>query len=123
MGCLTYVRKPDPKIKELARRVYECVFIGYADNNKALRFLDLHDNVLIESLDADLYKDEFSYLLSNVVGNSRVSQTSTFPTPNAPQGVSPNNDNVKIEPSRSKHARTDYVVYTTNLTLILFRRP
>ncbi|KAL4026406.1 hypothetical protein IC575_014836 [Cucumis melo] len=47
-GCLAYVRIPDPKRRKLASRAYECVFIGYAKNNKAYRFYDLENKVIIE---------------------------------------------------------------------------
>ena len=47
-GCLAYVRIPGPKRRKLASRVYEWVFIGYAENSKAYRFYDLENKVNIE---------------------------------------------------------------------------
>ena len=65
MGCLAYVRIPDPKRRKLASRVYEYVFIGYAENSKAYRFYDLENKVIIESNDVDFFEDRFSFKSKN----------------------------------------------------------
>ncbi|GJV39665.1 zinc finger, CCHC-type containing protein [Tanacetum coccineum] len=38
MGNRAVVRLPDPKLKTLAERGIECVFVGYAEHSKAFRF-------------------------------------------------------------------------------------
>ena len=67
-GCLAYVRILDPKRVKLASRAYACVFIGYAANNKAYRFYDLKEKVIIESNDAEFYEDKFPFKLRNSGG-------------------------------------------------------
>lgn len=120
-GCLAFVRIPDPKRIKLASKAYECVFIGYADNSKASKFLDLHNNVIIESTDVDFYEDKFPYLLRSSGGSSGGSGGGPQPSITIPQHDSAvNNDSpdIVIEPRKSKRARTakdfgdDYVVYS-----------
>ena len=50
-GCLAYYRVPDPKRTKLGPRAMKSVFVGYAENSKAYRLLDLESNVIMESRD------------------------------------------------------------------------
>ncbi|GKA84915.1 zinc finger, CCHC-type containing protein [Tanacetum coccineum] len=60
------VRLPDPKLKTLGERGYECIFVGYAEHSKAFRFyvIEPNDSVsinsIIESMDAIFYENKFS---------------------------------------------------------------
>ena len=47
-GCLAKVMLPDPKKRKIGSKTYDCMFIGYASNNAAYRFLVLK-NVVLES--------------------------------------------------------------------------
>ena len=69
-GVLAYVCKPDLKRSKLASRAYECVFIAYVVNNKAYRFYNLKDQVLIESNDVDFFEYKFSFKLRNSRGSN-----------------------------------------------------
>ncbi|GKU99886.1 hypothetical protein SLEP1_g12666 [Rubroshorea leprosula] len=57
-GCKAIVRVPEPKRKKLGERGIECIFLGYAKNSKAYRFMviepndSINVNTIIESRDA-----------------------------------------------------------------------
>ena len=57
-GCRAIVKVPEPKRKKLGERGIECIFLGYAENSKAYRFLVIEPNdsypinKVIESRDA-----------------------------------------------------------------------
>ena len=55
-GCLAKVEVPLPKRVKIGPKTIDCVFIGYAVNSKACRFLvhksdnpEIHVNTIIES--------------------------------------------------------------------------
>ena len=59
-GCLVKVEVPLPKRVKIGPKIVDCVFIGYAMNSKACRFLvhkydnpDIHVNMIIESNNAE----------------------------------------------------------------------
>ena len=64
-GCRAIVKVPEPKRKKLGERGIECVFLGYAENSKAYRFLVIESNdsysvnTVIESRDAIFQEDRF----------------------------------------------------------------
>ena len=67
-GCLAKVSVPKPKKVKLGPKTIDCVFIGYALNSSAYRFLvykseieDIHVNTIIESRDAVFFEDIFPY--------------------------------------------------------------
>ena len=56
-GCLAKVQVPIPKRVKIGPRTVDCVFIGYATNSKACRFLvhksehpDIHDNTVMDQI-------------------------------------------------------------------------
>ena len=57
-GCRAVVKIPEPKRKKLGERGIECIFLGYAHNSKAYRFMviepndSISANTIIESRDA-----------------------------------------------------------------------
>ena len=65
-GCRAVVRLPDPKLKTLGERGYECIFVGYAEHSTAFRFyvIEPNDSVsinfIIESRDAIFDENRFS---------------------------------------------------------------
>jgi hypothetical protein len=65
-GCRAIVKVPEPKRKKLGERGIECVFLGYAENSKAYRFLTIESNdsysvnTVIESRDAIFQEDRFN---------------------------------------------------------------
>ena len=65
---LAKVLAPLPKKTKLGAKIMDCVFIGYALNSSAYRFLvhksempDIHVNMIIESRDAVFFEDIFPY--------------------------------------------------------------
>lgn len=67
---MTYVIIPYLKRVELASRAYECLFIGYALNNKTYRFYDLNVKVVIESNDVDFH-EKISHFKREIIGASK----------------------------------------------------
>ena len=59
-GCLAFYRVVDPKRTKLGSRAMKSVFVGYAENSKAYRLLDLSSNTVVESRDVEFIKDKFS---------------------------------------------------------------
>ncbi len=65
-GCRAIVKVPTPKRKKLGERGIECIFIGYAHNSKAYRFMVIEPNdsisinIVIESRDAIFYENRFN---------------------------------------------------------------
>ena len=47
-GCLAFYRVVDPKRTKLGPRAMKSVFVGYAENSKAYRLLDLSSNTVVE---------------------------------------------------------------------------
>ncbi|KAK2362991.1 myosin-16 [Trifolium repens] len=117
-GCLTHVRIPDPKRVKLASRAYECVFIGYAANNKAYRFFDLNAKVIIESIDADFYEDKFPFKSTNSGGNESTNSGGTESCHIPVIRNSESNKDIETEIRRSKRVRVakdygpNYSVYS-----------
>ncbi|GJY96813.1 zinc finger, CCHC-type containing protein [Tanacetum coccineum] len=65
-GCRVVIRLPDPKLKTLGERGIECIFVGYTEHSKALRFYIIEPNdsisinLIIESSDAIFDENRFS---------------------------------------------------------------
>ncbi|KAL6312007.1 hypothetical protein AAG906_017660 [Vitis piasezkii] len=65
-GCLAKVAVPPPKKVKIGPKTIDCIFIGYAHNSNAYRFLvyesnipDIHKNTIMESRNASFFKDVF----------------------------------------------------------------
>ncbi|KAK9944760.1 hypothetical protein M0R45_010310 [Rubus argutus] len=65
-GCLAKVAIPEPKRVKIGPKTVDCVFIGYASNSSAYRFLvhksenvDIHVNTVIESRNAEFFENIF----------------------------------------------------------------
>ena len=59
-GCLAFYKVVDSKRTKLGPRVMKNVFVGYAENSKAYRLLDLSSNTVVESRDVEFIEDKFS---------------------------------------------------------------
>ena len=55
-GCIAYYRLPDSQRTKLGSRGIKSVFVGYAQNSKAYRLLDLESNVIVESIHVEFLK-------------------------------------------------------------------
>ena len=67
-GCLAKFAVPKPKRVKVGQKTIDCVFIGYAQNSNAYRFLvhkseilDIHVNTIIESRDALFFENIFPH--------------------------------------------------------------
>ena len=67
-ACLTKVLAPLPKKTKLGAKIMDYIFIGYALNSSAYRFLvhkseipDIHVNMIIKSRDVMFFVDIFPY--------------------------------------------------------------
>ena len=58
-GCIAFYRVPDPKRTKLGPRALRSVFVGYAENSKAYRLLDLSSNSIVESRDVEFIENKF----------------------------------------------------------------
>ena len=58
-GCIAYYRLPDSQRTKLGSRGIKSVFIGYAQNSKAYRLLDLESNVIVESIHVEFFENSF----------------------------------------------------------------
>ena len=57
---MAYYRIPNPKRTKLRAQGIKSIFVGYAQNSKAYRFLDLQSNMIVESRDAEFFEDKLS---------------------------------------------------------------
>ena len=58
--CFIFYRVVDPKRTKLGPRTMKSVFVGYAENSKAYRLLDLSSNTMVESRDVEFIEDKFN---------------------------------------------------------------
>lgn len=65
-GCLAKVAVPPPKKVTIGPKTVDCIFIGYAHNSSAYRFLvhksdvpDIHVNTVMESRNASFFENVF----------------------------------------------------------------
>ena len=58
-GCIAYYRLPDSQRTKLGSRGIKSVFVGYAQNSKAYRLLDLESNVIVESIHVEFFENSF----------------------------------------------------------------
>ena len=99
---MAYVRLPDPKRHKLASRAVECVFLGYVTNSKACRFLDIKNNVIFESIDADFYENKFPFKARDSGGSQ---PPIIVPSRPIDSRVHDRDNDIELEPRRSKRAK------------------
>ena len=58
-GCLAKVGLPSFKVDGIGSRTFDAVFIGYAENSAAYRFMNLSDRSLCEYRDAVFFEHIF----------------------------------------------------------------
>ena len=113
-GCLAKVAVPKPKKVKVGPKTVDCVFIGYAQNSNAYRFLVhkseipvIHVNTIIESRDASFFENIFPYniVYESIDNNKRSRDTIS------------RSDPMEDEPRRSKRQKTstsfgpDFLMY------------
>ncbi|KAK1422305.1 hypothetical protein QVD17_25324 [Tagetes erecta] len=107
-GCLAKVLIPEPKVQKIGPKTIDCIFIGYAHNSSAYRFMvhesknpGIHKNTIMESMNASFFENMFPCLkpkhassstrVDNVVHDKRHAQYELE----------------EVEPRRSKRPRMD----------------
>nr|KAJ0225474.1 hypothetical protein LSAT_V11C100003670 [Lactuca sativa] len=96
-GCVAYYRTPDPKRTKLGARANKSIFIGYAQNSKAYRLLDIDSGVVVESRDVEFFEDKFS--------KDEENSSHTTPTSTSQEILPP--PPIVEEPRRSTRARIE----------------
>lgn len=77
-GCLAKVVVPSPKKVRIGPKTIDCVFIGYAHNSSAYRFLvydskipDIHKNTIMESRNTTFFEKVFPYRSKEEASSSK----------------------------------------------------
>ena len=104
-GCLAYVRIPDIRRPKLGPKANKCIFLGFAKDSDACRFLDLNTHSIIEGRDAEFFEDKFikdkGISLGNSIENSEVIEQS----PGSPSNLISNELVVTPEPEEAPPAK------------------
>ena len=124
--CLVKVMAPIPKMIKIRPKTIDCIFIGYAINCSAYRFLvyksdipDVHVNTIIESRNASLFENVFPS--KNACDGSYLKRTYDTTTNNIDH-ESINEESEKAL-RRSKRARTSKSHGPDFLTYLLENEP
>ncbi|GKB81203.1 retrotransposon protein, putative, ty1-copia subclass [Tanacetum coccineum] len=116
-GCLAKVVVPTPKAQKIGPKSVDCIFIGYAKNNTAYRFIvhesknpDIQKNTIMESRNASFFENIFP-CLSKETGSSlddKVVQDKRQRDDNDLQDERQDQtEEEEVEPRRSKRARNE----------------
>ncbi|GJY58926.1 retrotransposon protein, putative, ty1-copia subclass [Tanacetum coccineum] len=78
-GCLAKVAVPAPKVQKIRPKSVDCIFIGYAKNSSAYRFIihesknpDIQKNTVMESRNASFFEHIFPCLSKETGSSSRL---------------------------------------------------
>ena len=58
-GCVAFYKISDPQRTKLWPRGLKSVFVGFAQNSKAYKLLDLETNMIVESIHVEFIEDKF----------------------------------------------------------------
>ncbi|KAL0537600.1 hypothetical protein IC582_026583 [Cucumis melo] len=110
--CLAKVPFPGLKKSTVGSKIFDCEFIGYAQNNVAYRFMCLNDKTINESRDAEFV--EHVFLLKQSLSVSCLSRSMHDPENHlivneTPISKTANTSDLRceLEPRRSKRQRTE----------------
>lgn len=105
-------------------KTVDCLFVGYAHNSNAYRFLvlkseipDVHTNTVIESRDATFFETIFPMKENRASTNQPTLQVEPEPTPLVVPEISNEENDSEVVPRRSKRQRieksfgNDFTVY------------
>jgi hypothetical protein len=108
-GYLAKVAVPIPKKVKIGPKLVDCVFIGYAHNSSAYRFLihksdtpDMHVNIIIESRNASFFEEIFPCKLTQETNSLKRNLKSTSSTSHDQELMEERNE---VEPRRSKRKK------------------
>ena len=123
-GCLAKVAVPQPKKVRIRPKTIDCIFIGYAHNSAAYRFLvyesnipDIHQNTIMESRNASFFEDVFPY------GSKEKPSSSKRVLETIHENSQDEDTDGEVEPRRSKRARTEKSFGPDFLTYMLEGEP
>uniref|UniRef100_A0A2N9GAW9 Integrase catalytic domain-containing protein n=1 Tax=Fagus sylvatica TaxID=28930 RepID=A0A2N9GAW9_FAGSY len=129
-GCLAKVAVPIPKKVKIGPKTVDCVFIGYAHNSSAYRFLihksdipDMHVNTIIESRNASFFEEIFPCKPTqetNSLNSLKRNLESTSSTSHDQELMEERNE---VEPRRSKRTKTSKTFGPDFLTFMLEDEP
>ncbi|GJR30558.1 retrotransposon protein, putative, ty1-copia subclass [Tanacetum coccineum] len=118
-GCLAKVVVPTPKAQKIGPKYVDCIFIGYAKNNSAYRFIvhesknpDIQKNTVMESRNASFFEHIFPCLSKETRSSARlddeVVQDKRQRDDNDLQDERQDQtEEEEVEPRRSKRARNE----------------
>ena len=121
-GCLAKVVVPPPKVQKLGPKTVDCVFIGYAQNSSAYRFIvydsknpEIYKNTIMESRNASFFENVFPYkeYENTYSRNKEVARENEQFQP----------EKEEIEPRRSKRARVEKTFGPDFSTFIVENEP
>ena len=125
-GCLTKVMVPIPKKIKIGPKTIDCIFIGYAINSSAYRFLvhkydipDIHGNTIIESRNVSFFENTFPS--KNACDGSSLKKTHDTATSDIDHESI--NDEGEETLRRSKRVRTSKSFGPDFLTYLLENEP
>ena len=126
-GCLAKVVVPIPKRTKIEPKTVDCVFIGYAHNSIAYRFLiykfdilDLHVNTIIESRNASSFEEIFPYKSTQESSSLKRNFESTSSTSHDQELMEERNE---VELGHSKRAKMSKSFGPDFLTYMLEDEP
>ena len=126
-GCLAKVAIPIPKRIKIGSNSVDCVFIGYAYDSSAYRFLihksdvpEMNGNTIIESRNAVFFEEIFPYKSTQVSSSLKRNFESTSSTFHDQELMKERNE---VEPRRSKRAETSKSFGPNFLTYMLEDEP
>ncbi|KAA0038001.1 ty1-copia retrotransposon protein [Cucumis melo var. makuwa] len=111
-GCLAKVPFPALKKSTVGSKTFDCIFIGYAQNSVAYRFMCLNDKTINESRDAEFFEHVFSlkqslYAPSLSKRMHDPENTSIVSETHVSEIVNTSNLRCELELRRSKRQRTE----------------
>ncbi|GJX45233.1 retrovirus-related pol polyprotein from transposon TNT 1-94 [Tanacetum coccineum] len=118
-GCLAKVAVPTPKAQKIGPKSVDCIFIGYAKNSSAYRFIvhesknpDIQKNTIMESRNASFFEHIFPCLSKETGSSARlddeVVQDKRQRDDNDLQDERQDQtEEEEVEPRRSKRARNE----------------
>jgi hypothetical protein len=131
-GCLAKVNVPINKKRKLGPKTVDCVFLGYAHNSIAYRFLvvksevcDMHIDTIFESRDATFFENIFLMkdMRSNVKFSTEIAPDNTIPIESSvesfEQTLEKDDNEVPVKNKRQRIAKyfgDDFIVYLVDDT-------
>ncbi|GKB58909.1 retrovirus-related pol polyprotein from transposon TNT 1-94 [Tanacetum coccineum] len=107
-GCLAKVAVPTPKAQKIGPKSVDCIFIGYAKNSSAYRFIaheskntDIQKNTVMESRNASFLEYIFPCLSKETGSSSRLDDKVVQ------DKRQDQTEEEEVEPRRSKRARNE----------------